>query len=212
MKPAHPLAWWRASVTAALLFIQSARYLPWAASTYTVALTPESVNLQQGRTLFPPEACQDFYQQEALFAGHIGERRNDTSTAMALVMPPATPFWQASDCTDVWTSWTQSLPSSLRPSYSNRRRLRDLAADMRQRGTKYRWKGYRVTQQALRSVDGVGQAGPVFCSFFLESEESSIFLFAKCRVHPKRLARILRGKNKSTRVYAQRGRHQTSRG
>lgn len=85
--------------------------------------------------LIPPEACQDFYHQETVSAGHNDENRNDTTTAMALTMPPATRFWQASDCADVWASWTYTLPDSLQFAYSDRPRLRELAADMRQRGT-----------------------------------------------------------------------------
>lgn len=138
MKPAHPPAWRRAS-TAALFLTQCALHLSWATPTDALMLTPERVYPRQGQMLVPPEACQDFYGQEAVSAGHDDEKRNDTTTAITLAMPPTTPFWQASDCADVWASWTQTLPESLQHAYySDRQRLREIAADMRQRGKKHR--------------------------------------------------------------------------
>lgn len=137
MKPAHPLAWRRIS-RVTLSVIRCALYLPWATPLDTVILTPERVNPQQRQTLVPPQACQDFYPQGTVSAGRDDEKRNDTTTAMTLAMPPATLFWQASDCTGVWASWTQTLPDSLQPANTDRRRLREVAADMRQRGDNYR--------------------------------------------------------------------------
>eukprot|EP00752_Nemacystus_decipiens_P017727 g15895.t1 len=147
MEP-HPLAWRRVS-TAALFSIQCALHVPWATPIDTVTLTPKTVYPQHGRMLVPPEACQDFRRREAVSPGQFDEKRTGTTTAMTLAISPATPFWQASDCEDVWASWTQTLPVSLRPAYPDRQRLREVAAGMRERGSP-------CLVESIVKADGIG--------------------------------------------------------
>ncbi len=117
----------RASATAALLLLRSALLPPSTASATTVALTARTVEAQQKRViLIPPQACQEFYETEAVPAGGTGENNPGNGTTAS--------FWQASDCMDVWASWTATLPVSSLPSYADRQRLRERAADMRRRG------------------------------------------------------------------------------
>lgn len=154
MKRAHRPTLERVSATAALLLLQAALLLPRVALTAAVALNARAADAQQNRAiLIPPLACQEFYEAEAAPAGGFDHNPGDGSTASAVVTPRAAPrttesYWRASDCMDVWTSWTGTLPASSLPPYSDRQRLREWAAGMRQRGTA---RAFRSTSLSVGS-------------------------------------------------------------
>lgn len=151
MKPVHPLTCWRRATTkttAAFFLLQCTLLLPWAAPTENVELTAQSVHREPDEVLVPPQACREFYEHEpsaaAMMAssGSSSDDKNSHETASitaTLVPQPTTAsyFWTSSDCVDVWGSWTRTLPVSLQPSYPDRRRLRERASDMRQRGKRH---------------------------------------------------------------------------
>lgn len=125
----------RASATATLLLLRSALLPPAAAPATTVALTARAIEAQQERVmLIPPQACQEFYESDASPVGGVGKNNPGNGATASVASAAAASFWQASDCMDVWASWTATLPVSSLPSYADRQRLRDRAADMRRRG------------------------------------------------------------------------------
>ncbi|CAM9765091.1 unnamed protein product, partial [Ectocarpus sp. 13 AM-2016] len=129
--------------------------LPRVTSTATAAIAIEVKAEQQKRTLVPPQACQEFSHQQAIAASDNDNVKN-RSTRAAPVPLPSSPspssldsYWSASDCMDVWASWTATLPASLQPSYANRELLKERAADMRARGSP-------CLVEAIVKADGVG--------------------------------------------------------
>lgn len=135
----RPLVWrWVATMAHCLL--QVTPCLPRVTSTAIAAFAVEVKTEQQKRTLVPPHACQEFSHQQDIAASEHDTVKN-RSTRAASVPPPSSPspssldsYWSASDCMDVWASWTATLPASLQPSYANRDQLQERAADMRARG------------------------------------------------------------------------------
>eukprot|EP00904_Undaria_pinnatifida_P013525 jgi/Undpi1/9302/HiC_scaffold_26.g11760.m1 len=80
-------------------------------------LTAQTVREQ---ALVPAQACADFSQE----AGGGG------SAQSALPLP-----WRVSDCVDVWSAWSGTVPISLHYDYPDQQLLRETAADMRRRGS-----------------------------------------------------------------------------
>lgn len=119
--------------------------LTWATSTTPhVTFAAQAVRPYRRRLQVSPQACQEFYKPgEAAAAvgrggggGGDGNHSSGVMSAMSVSTPSsASPvFWQASDCMDVWAAWTRTLPTPLEPLIPDRRRLRERAAEMRQRG------------------------------------------------------------------------------
>lgn len=131
---------WRWVATTAFCLLQVTPCLP-RATTATASLAVQVKTEQQKRTLVPPQACQGFSDQQDMAASEHGTVKNRSNRA-ASASPPSSPspssalgsYWSASDCMDVWASWTATLPASLQPSYANRELLQERGADMRARG------------------------------------------------------------------------------
>lgn len=93
-------------------FLGSAIILPWA--TLTIAQTLRE------QALVPARACADFSYE----AAGDGDSLSSTSSSP----------WRLSDCVDVWSAWSRTIPVELRRGYPDQQLLRESAADMRRRG------------------------------------------------------------------------------